>query len=53
MDPEFGNFDQLKHKARSKSLDASNFFPTDFLMRRKIYFFNVLSLDWLSKRLKK
>ena len=31
MDPEFGNFDQLKHKARSKSLDASNFFPTEFL----------------------
>jgi len=31
MDPEFGNFDQLKHKARSKSLDASNFFPAEFL----------------------
>jgi len=31
MDPEFGNFDQLKHKARSKSIDASNFFPAEFL----------------------
>jgi len=31
MDPEFGNFHQLKHKASSKSLDASNFFPADFL----------------------
>ena len=31
MDPEFGNFDQLKQKARSKSLDASNFFPAESL----------------------
>jgi len=31
MDPEFGNFDQLKHKARSKFLDASNFLPAEFL----------------------
>jgi hypothetical protein len=31
MDPEFGNFDQLKHKARSKSVDASNFFPAEFI----------------------
>jgi len=31
MNPEFGNFDQLKLKARSKSLDASNFFPAEFL----------------------
>ena len=54
MNPEFENFDQLKLKARSKSLDASNFFPAEFLfLRREIYFFNVLSLDWLSKRLKK
>ena len=54
MDPEFGNFDQIKHKARSKSLDASNFFPADFLFCvGKFIFFNVLSLYWLSKRLKK
>ena len=33
MDPEFGNFDQLKHKARSKSVDASNFFPAEFIFR--------------------
>jgi len=31
MDPEFENFDQLKHKARSKSLDASNFFTAESL----------------------
>ena len=31
MDPEFVNFDQLKLKARSKSLDTSNFFPAEFL----------------------
>jgi len=30
MDPEFGNFDQFKHKARSKSLEASNFCPAKF-----------------------
>ena len=54
MDPEFGNFDQLKLKARYKSLDASNFFSCRIsFLRREIYFFNVLSLDWLSKRLKK
>ena len=39
MDPEFGNFDQLKHKARSKSLDASNFFPADFLFCVENLFF--------------
>lgn len=31
MDPEFGNFDQLKHKARSKFLDESNSFPAGFI----------------------
>ena len=31
MDSEFGNFDQLIHKARSKSHDASNFYPAEFL----------------------
>jgi len=31
MDPEFGNFDLLIHKVRSKSLDASNFFPAEYL----------------------
>ena len=39
MDPEFGNFDQLKHKARSKSLYASNFFHAEFLFNvEKIIF---------------
>jgi len=53
MDPEFGNFDQLKHQASSKSLDASNYFPAEFLFCAEKIFFNVLNLYWLSKRLKK
>ena len=53
MDPEFGNFDQLKHKARSKSLDAPNFFTAEFLFWVENFFCNVLCLVWLSKRLKK
>ena len=31
MNPEFVSFDLLKHKTRSKSLDASNFFPAESL----------------------
>ena len=38
MDPEFGNFDQLKHKARSKSLDASTFhLPNIFSAQRNLF----------------
>ena len=53
MNPEFGNFDLLIHKTRSKSLDAPNFFPAEFLFWVEIFFCNVLCLVWLSKRLKK
>ena len=31
MNPEFGNFDQIKHKASSKFLDPLNFYPAEFL----------------------
>ena len=37
MDPEFGNFDLLIHKARSKSLEASNFFPAEYLFCAEIF----------------
>jgi len=39
MNPEFGNFDQLKHKARSKSLDASNFSPAEYLFCAEKFIF--------------
>jgi len=39
MNPEFGNFDLLIHKARSKSLDASNFFPAEFLFCAEKFIF--------------
>jgi len=41
MDPEFGNFDKLKHKARSKSLDASNFFPAESLFCAEKFIFTM------------
>ena len=46
MDPEFGNFDQLKLKARSKSLDASNFFPAEslFCVEKFIFAMTLLRL---------
>jgi len=31
MNPEFGHFDLLIHKTRSKSLDASNFSHAEFI----------------------
>ena len=39
MNPEFGNFDLLIHKTRSKSLDASNFFPAESLFCVEKFFF--------------
>jgi len=41
MDPEFENFDQLKHKASSKSIDASNYFPAEFLFCVEKFIFSM------------
>jgi len=41
MDPEFGNFDLLIHKTRSKSLDASNFFPAESLFCAEKFIFTM------------
>jgi len=41
MNPEFGNFDLLIHKTRSKSLDASNFFPAEFLFCEDKFIFTM------------
>ena len=41
MNPEFGNFDLLIHKTRSKSLDAPNFFPAEYLFCAEKFIFTM------------